>query len=242
MSVPRVEAILFDFFGTLVHYDPSGSAQGYPATHALQGQAGIGLSYDAFLRAWASASEELDAWSRLHEREFSMDDVAQRFLARVAPERDAAELRGALWRSYVSEWERGIAYIPGVRELIDALATRFKLAVVTNTHWAPLVARHLDAIGVRNRFDFVLSSVEHGRPKPHPSIFEAALARLTCPPQRALFVGDSHEADYLGATRAGLHALLIDPTRDSPAPREHRIASILELGARLAGHHPRDAK
>lgn len=222
-------AILFDFFGTLVRYSPSRVAQGYPQTHALLRTLGIDLSYEAFLRAWVDASEELDRRSAREAREFSMDEVARGFLARVSSEPRPEGAREAIWRCYVAEWEKGIAYIPGVPDLIRSLATRFRVALVTNTHHAPLIARHLDALGIADRFDPVITSIEHGRKKPHPSIFEAALSLLRCPPSAALFVGDSFEADYAGARAAGMRAVLIDPDRTSNAPTTDVIASVLDL-------------
>lgn len=229
----RYQAILFDFFGTLVRYSPSRAAQGYPQTYALLGRLGADLSYDAFLRAWVEVSEQLDRWSAREAREFSMDDVARAFLARVAPELAPSEHSEPIWRSYVAEWEKGIAYIPGVPELVRSLAARSRLALVTNTHHAPLVARHLDALGVADCFGTVVTSIEHGRPKPHPSIFEAALSRLGGAPEDALFVGDSFEADYQGARNAGMQALLIDPDRTSAAPAADVIPSILDLARYL---------
>ncbi len=231
---PPVEAILFDFFGTLVRYSASRVSQGYRATHALLRDRGVALSYDEFLGAWVGASEDLDRWSQEHQREFAMSDVSARFCKRVAPEQAAADLVEALWRSYLGEWEQGISYISGVRDLIRALSARFRLGVVTNTHHASLITKHLDALGIHDRFDLVVTSIEHGRPKPHPSIFEHALARLGCAPSAALFVGDSFDADYLGARRAGMHAWLVDPGRSSDAPAEHIIDSVLDLRERCA--------
>jgi len=48
-------------------------------------------------------------------------------------------------------------------------------------------------------------------PKPHPSIFVSALERLACAASATLFIGDSYEADYLGAKGVGMQALLVDP-------------------------------
>lgn len=79
-----------------------------------------------------------------------MRDVADRSCARAAPEIAAGPARDALWRCYVGDWERGVSYIPGAAERIAGLAARFELAIVTNTHAAELVERHLAALGLRS--------------------------------------------------------------------------------------------
>ena len=79
-----------------------------------------------------------------------------------------------------------------------------------------------------------MTSVEHGRPKPHPSIFAAAQARLGCPAAATLFVGDSYEADYLGAKGAGMQALLIAPAGATRLPPREVIGSVLDVTSHLA--------
>ena len=38
------------------------------------------------------------------------------------------------------------------------------------------------------------------------------MSKLNIKPEEAMFIGDNVEADYEGATNAGIHALLIDRT------------------------------
>ena len=107
--------------------------------------------------------------------------------------------------------EQGVWYIPGVQELLVELAESFTLVLVTNTHHAPLVHNHLQAMGVAHHFATVVTSVEHGKRKPSACIFEQALALSAGNPETSVYVGDTFAADYLGATDAGLRCLLIDP-------------------------------
>jgi putative hydrolase of the HAD superfamily len=226
-----IDAVLFDFFGTLVSYSPSRVEQGYHATHALLLQHDIALSYDEFLQHWVAVSETLDGWSRQTGREYSMQQVAVEFLAEVCPRPYPRELPAVLWQSYVAEWGTAIQYLPGVRELAADLAGRLRVGVVTNTHATSLVQEHLIRSGIAPYINVLVTSVDHGRPKPHPSIFAAALERLGCDAASTLFVGDSYVADYQGASGAGLPALLIDSAGTAPIPASDRIASVLDVRA-----------
>jgi putative hydrolase of the HAD superfamily len=89
-------------------------------------------------------------------------------------------------------------------------------------------------MGVADRFEVVVTSVEHGLRKPLPTIFEHALERLDSSPERCVYVGDNPVADYGGALGAGMRALLIDPDDAAGVPGHDRLDSILELERRLA--------
>jgi putative hydrolase of the HAD superfamily len=224
-----ITGMLFDFFGTLVEYSPSRVEQGYTATHALLLNEGVDLSYAAFLDAWAASFEALDQWSQCTGLEYSMEQVALQFIERVCPHRRSLEFSTRLWMSYLDEWSTAIRTIPGVRELMQELSVPFRLGVVTNTHYAPHIHAHLREIGISQHMAVVVTSIEHGRPKPHPSIFISALERLDCPAASTLFVGDSYTADYLGATGVGMQALLIDPRRAAGVPAHEVIGSVLDV-------------
>jgi putative hydrolase of the HAD superfamily len=224
-----IAAILFDFFGTLIEYSPSRVEQGYHVTHALLLDEGIDISYAAFLDVWAVSFETLDEWSRCTGTEYSMEQVALQFIERVCLHRRSPEFSTRLWMSYLDEWSTAIRYIPGVRELMQELSARFRLGVVTNTHYAPHIHTHLRGMGISQHMAVVVTSIDHGRPKPHPSIFMSALERLDCPAASTLFVGDSHTADYLGAKGVGMQALLIDPHRTASIPKQDAIESVLDV-------------
>jgi putative hydrolase of the HAD superfamily len=224
--------VLFDFFGTLVRYSPSRTEQGYERSYALLRGAGCALGYDAFLALWSEVSEAMDAEAERTHREFSMQALGSAFFARAmgsAPE----PLVRAFVATYVDEWSRGVHDLDGAAALLERLAARYTLAVVTNTHDAGLVPRHLERMGVRGLFARVVTSVELGVRKPAPAIFAHAVRELVAAPERCIHVGDTYGADYRGATAAGLRAFLIDPAAAAPIPEEHRLASLLALEERI---------
>ena len=64
--------LLFDFFGTLVDYSPSRTAQGFRRSHALVPH----LPYEEFLGAVDTTFAAFDRRSDLDDSEFSMYEVA----------------------------------------------------------------------------------------------------------------------------------------------------------------------
>jgi putative hydrolase of the HAD superfamily len=55
-------------------------------------------------------------------------------------------------------------------------------------------------------FEQVIISSEVGSAKPHPRMFEAAMAVAGCFPQEALHIGDDKKCDLGGAQSNGIHA------------------------------------
>jgi putative hydrolase of the HAD superfamily len=222
--------VLFDFFGTLVSYSPSRTAQGYPRTHALVPH----LDYPSFLTLIDTVGTEFDRRSDVDDREFSMAEVSAEVLrqARGRPP-DPAEV-AAFETAYLAEWSSGVVEPAGLPGLLEKLRTRHRLAVVSNTHSPSMVPALLDGMGVAHLFDAVVLSVDVGRRKPHPAMYQAALAALSCRPADAVFVGDTFDADYAGPTAAGIPAYLIDPDGVADVPADRRLASVFDLPARLS--------
>src|SRR6266851_1934669 len=81
-----------------------------------------------------------------------------------------------------------------------------KLGLVSNTgrDLGEFVAHH------RLEVDAAIGSRAHGKTKPDPTIFRAALDRLEVEPERAVMVGDSLEDDVEGAGALGMRAILLD--------------------------------
>jgi putative hydrolase of the HAD superfamily len=61
-------------------------------------------------------------------------------------------------------------------------------------------------------FDVIVGANTIRRTKPDSEVFKYALKKLKVRPEEALFIGDEIEADYRGAEKAGMQALLIQRT------------------------------
>jgi len=83
-----------------------------------------------------------------------------------------------------------------------------------------LVAR----LGLADFFEDVISSANIGYDKPNPEIYAYA-RRAAGDPQDVWMIGDSIEADVLGAERAGLRAILV---RGTDQRARYRVASLME--------------
>lgn len=228
------EAILFDFFGTLVEYQPDRGGLSYPATHRLAVSLGYRHDHAGFVTDWDAASSQLEADTAGSHREFSMAEAAEAFAARAALSLsdDAAVRMGA---SFLAEWQRHVRPVGGVDEMVRRLAQEYRLAIVSNTHDAAMAPEMLQSMGIDDHFETIVLSVDHGVRKPCESIYREALGQLAVEPQHAVFVGDSHVADYLAPSDLGVFSYLIDPLAQHPVPAAARLDTVLDLEARLRG-------
>ncbi len=123
--------------------------------------------------------------------------------------------------------------IGGVAETLPLLEGRYRLGLVSNTQGAVRseVAQALDALGIGRFFSMVLTSSDIGWRKPHPIIFEAAVASLGTPPERTVMVGNSLSNDVAGAKACGMrtvHFRWSPRYPHSPADEEERPTLVID--------------
>jgi putative hydrolase of the HAD superfamily len=77
-------------------------------------------------------------------------------------------------------------------------------------------------------FDRIVISSQIGVRKPGAGFFERLAEVADCRPSEVVLVGDDYENDYLGATVAGMRAILLDPKGRHPEVPD-RVAGLDEL-------------
>ena len=246
-----IAAITFDFGNTLV---PVGRA-GLRAVVESTGRAVVDrlgpFDYEEYLRVYA---EERDRQFREDVPQFRETELGERFvriLARLRgmppPPADVRWDQAAAGRhstpaeidwvldTYSATFLDGLPPDPAAGPLLEHLARRYPLAILSNWPLAATVDRYVEAVGWRRHVTAVVVSQRVGVIKPHPAIFAEARRRLGDPPPAAiLHVGDDWVADVVGAARAGWRtAYLTHRPDDSPLPSSDRDDSVepdLEIG------------
>jgi putative hydrolase of the HAD superfamily len=100
--------------------------------------------------------------------------------------------------------------MPGVVEALEAFrGLGLQLVAVSNSDGT--AEQSLREAGLRPYFAAVIDSTRVGFAKPDPRIFELALRASGAERDRTLHVGDMYHADVIGARRAGITAVLLDP-------------------------------
>jgi FMN phosphatase YigB (HAD superfamily) len=116
---------------------------------------------------------------------------------------------------------------PGTAEQLRDIGKRYPIAVISNADGR--IEDVLRRCGIAHCFRTITDSGLVGYEKPHPEIFRQALKSMNAAPEECLYVGDVYSVDYLGATGAGMQAVLMDipgAYRDKGVPR---VESLEEL-------------
>jgi putative hydrolase of the HAD superfamily len=225
-----LRAVLFDVDFTLCRPGPELSADRYARIAARHG---ITLDTSRYDDARDAAVLNLKRHPELmHDESIWHRFTEEIFIGMGGPEALASECATEIEEGWgVSE---NFELFEDVLPVLDELrAAGLKIAVVSNgvRDLKEFVAHH------RLDVDAIVDSRSHGRVKPHPTIFQAALDVLDVPAVEAVMVGDSLEEDVEGARALGMRAILVD--REDRHPEiEERLADLYGLPAALGVPRP----
>jgi putative hydrolase of the HAD superfamily len=117
--------------------------------------------------------------------------------------------------------------LPGTRAALDRIRKRFRVAVISNADGK--IEKILSRCGIADCFETITDSGIVGLEKPRPEIFYAALKSLNARADESLYVGDVYSVDYVGATSAGMQAVLFDVAGAYRGRKEPRVESLAQL-------------
>ncbi|MFZ0321316.1 MAG: HAD family hydrolase [Candidatus Sulfotelmatobacter sp.] len=121
--------------------------------------------------------------------------------------------------------------LPGTRATLDRIRNKFRIAVISNADGK--IERVLSRCGIADCFESITDSGIVGFEKPRREIFEAALKTMNARAHESLYVGDVYSVDYVGATNAGMQAVLFDVAGSYRDRQEPRVESVEQLEAWL---------
>ena len=251
MSGP-IEAVLFDYGHTLIHFDER------PHSALLGAYENVNrLLRETLEREVPAAQIMIEKVSQRVDEEIQRDYAAGRpEEVEIASIYDAAlrsiglelepELIERVMELEQEGWLSSVHLGPDVvRTLEDLRRQGLRLGVVSNAAYLPrLMKAQLAWLGLAKYFAGVTFSSEIGVRKPHPAIYQDALAKVGVEPSRTVFVGDRVREDVQGPKSLGMRAVLTREWRqeNDPGAADFVIERLGELPAvldRLATGQPR---
>ena len=116
---------------------------------------------------------------------------------------------------------------PGTAEQLGAIGEKYQIGVISNADGK--IEDVLRRCDIASCFRTITDSGLAGFEKPHPEIFRQALKSMNATPEESLYVGDVYSVDYLGATGAGMEAILMDVPAAYKNKGVRRVESLEEL-------------
>lgn len=116
----------------------------------------------------------------------------------------------------------------GAIEILDYLKPNYKLHIITNG-FASVQTKKLNNSKIGHYFDTITNSEMAGVKKPHPTIFDFALSLANALKEESLMIGDSYEADIVGAQEAGIEAIFFNEQNVEVENQVLQIKHLLDL-------------
>jgi putative hydrolase of the HAD superfamily len=225
-----VEAVFFDAGNTLIYPHPS---VGEAYSRVLQ-ESGIRAEADEVERSFRRAFGDMRARGPepgQSERDWWRAVVRESFQPFGQPERFEAAFQ-QLW-DYFARPDAWRVYDDVLPALAAVEGRGIGIGLISN--WDARLRPMLSGMGLLARIRWPVISCEAGAEKPEPAIFRRALGRCGLAAASVMHVGDSLEADVLGALQSGFHGVwLCRDDEPSGAPeRAHVLRSLAELPALL---------
>ena len=228
----RFKGIFFDMGGTLIFPDPERISMVFSRIQSPPPSPKDVL--DSIHHATAEMDEALEGGKRLSrdwwtlyfggmirhlktDKPLSME-LTQRFFQDLKTDHEKNNL-----------WAR---LADGAMEILESLAEKkYYLGVISNSDGR--VKSQLEENGLFHHFSFVLDSHVVKCEKPDPEIFRMGLKISGLKADEVLYVGDFVNIDFIGATQAGMSALIVDPLGLRKKNKAPRITRLSELPAWL---------
>ena len=116
----------------------------------------------------------------------------------------------------------------GTFDLLEHLKDLYQLHIITNG-FDEAQQKKMDNANISQYFETVTNSEIAGVKKPNPIIFEYALDVANAKPHESIMIGDSLEADIMGAIDVGFDAILFNYHNNNPEPHIKQVKTLLDI-------------
>lgn len=116
----------------------------------------------------------------------------------------------------------------GTIEILNYLQPKYQMHIITNG-FNEVQNKKMKNSQILPYFQHVISSERVGYKKPNPRIFHFALNIANAKPEESMMIGDSLEADILGAKDVGMHTIFCNFENENASFDGLSITNLLHL-------------
>ncbi|MCA1010082.1 HAD family hydrolase [Halobacillus halophilus] len=140
----------------------------------------------------------------------------------VNPQIYALNTYDLYWETFLNN----MYLFPGVTDFLEA-SKDIPICLVTDLT-SHIQHRKLKTLGVQEYIQFVVTSEEAGKEKPHPYIFMSGLRKLGLDREDVIMIGDNFEKDIKGASLLGIKSFWLT----IPLPsQEEKLNNVIEVSS-----------
>lgn len=237
-----IKAVFFDMYGTLAGFSPSR----YEIQSKACAQFSIEVTPEGVLKGYAAADAFMNEENAVRPLRLKDAEGRDRFFAeyqRLVLQGSGVEVSAEraieIFRR-VQQMLYSLVPFEDVVPCLEQLRERgLTVGLISNIDRDG--SELAEELGLTPYLDFTVTSAEAQAEKPHPKIFQVALAKADAQPEEAVHVGDQPSSDVEGALSAGIGAVLLDRDGNHPGfDRCPRVESMAELITLLDGYSGRN--
>ncbi|NNE77875.1 MAG: noncanonical pyrimidine nucleotidase, YjjG family [Pricia sp.] len=205
-----VKDVFFDLDHTLWDFDKNSAL----TFKKIFDQHSISVELHDFLRVYVPVN--LAFWKLYREEKITKDVLRYQRLKTVFDELKYPVSDVVIHRlasEYIAHLSSNTHLFPNAIATLDYLKPKYKLHIITNG-FQEVQDKKLKNANIYGYFEQIINSEMAGVKKPNPFIFELALKKAGTEPKTSLMIGDSLEADILGAKAVGFHTLHFNAHND----------------------------
>lgn len=223
----KYECLFFDLDRTLWDFDTNS----YTVLDNLfqkYGLEGYVKTLKRFIKLYEKENYRL--WKLYRDGKATREQVSYLRFSRTLKAIGAPEKWGQeMGEAYFEQMNQQSLLLPDAETVVKELKSRYKLAIITNG-FVEIQDTKMHVSGLDKYFDHVITSEDIHVPKPRPAIFEFALKTMGVTPEAALMIGDDHRTDILGAKRAGIDQVWLDPhNKNKRGDATYKINALTDL-------------
>ena len=225
MKIENIKHVFFDLDHTLWDFDKNSSLtfQKIFELHKLE------LEINEFIKVYEPIN--LKYWKLYREEQ--IDKASLRY-GRLKDSFDLLnfqaddELIHQLSVDYIEHLASFNHLFEGTLDLLDYLHPKYELHIITNG-FEEVQLRKMTSSNITKYFKTITNSEMAGVKKPNPIIFNHALEVANAKPHESIMIGDSYEADILGALNVGYDAIFFNYNNQTIEAKIKQVKDLLEI-------------
>lgn len=205
-----IKAVIFDYIGTLVNCRGYNMADSEDNLYRALKAEGFGIEKESFLAAYNRAHKKYRVVRYEHYQEVTNAVWVAEALTNLGFKIAADDPRVVAGLDvFFQDFIDTLELREGAVELLEELGKSYRLGLLSNFTYGPVIRKSLEKIGINQHFNAIIVSEEVGWRKPSPVIFQDMLLRLGVAKSEALFIGDSPLEDIKGALNMDIKTVFV---------------------------------
>ena len=224
-KIPGIKHIFFDLDHTLWDFDKNSAI----AFFRMFKENDIAVSVEDFLNVYIPINFEY--WKYYREARITKEKLRFGRLYKTFSGLGYAideRMINKLSDDYIRYLPENNHLFEGAHELLKNLNQRYTLHIITNG-FEEVQSKKLCNSGIDVFFSTVTTSEAAGVKKPHPKIFNHALGLAGSTILNSVMVGDTYEADIVGAQQVGMQTICFNYHKAELTANERAVSHLLDI-------------